>query len=70
MLQWELFEERQMDFAGESLPRISWSDLLCSPKVQIFNDKHTRRQWMYLKQGIQDDSNRTYFPMSDVQHLI
>ena len=44
LLQWELFEERQMDFSGESLPRISASDLLCSPKVQIFNDKHKERQ--------------------------
>ena len=26
----------------ESLPGISPSDLLCSPKVQIFNDKHTQ----------------------------
>ena len=50
--QCELFEERWMDFARESRPGISASDLLCSPKVQIFNDKHKERQWMYLNQDI------------------
>ena len=39
-----LFEERWMDFARESRPGISASDLLCLPKVQIFNDKHKERQ--------------------------
>ena len=43
-LQCELFEERWMDFARESRPGISASDLLCSPKVQIFNDKHKERR--------------------------